>query len=242
MNHLLFGSCYPGLHPQTAQAVRMCSRKRPTPILVTDVLDTLVADPFFNGMSTYFGFPSFQDFIAAKTPDLWVQFELGNVSEDYVARNFFRDGRNIDLLAFKRFLKSSYQLLPGIHSMLLSLQHSGIDVHLCSNYPVWADLIEESLQLTSKYAVNWTFVSGREGVRKPDPAAYMRVAENAGVDIASCILLDDREANCDGALSAGFLDAVLFESAFQASTQLQKIYAGKGVLLELEPSAGTSAL
>jgi len=215
-----------------------CSLTTPavTPILVTDILDTLVVDPFFNGMEKHFGFLKFDEFLKAKTPDLWVQFEMGKVDEEEVAQNFFRDGRRVDMPAFKQYLKQSYKLLPGTASMLTSLRNAGIEIHACSNYPIWSDLIEDTLQLRQNFGLNWTFVSGREGLRKPDKRAYMRVAEKAKVDVSSCILLDDRKANCDGALDAGFLGAVHFQNSQQAMRELETLYAGCDIAVDFNTS------
>lgn len=198
---------------------------RGAPVLVADVLDTLVVDPFFAGMSSYFGFDAFDDFLEAKTPGLWVEFEKGHIGEDELARNFFKDQRYVDIPRFKRYLKSSYSLIPGISPILMALRDAQIEVHLCTNYPVWADLIEESLHLKDRFGVHWTFVSGREGVRKPDKMAFLRTAEIAGVDPSACVLLDDRQQNCKGALEAGFLQAIQFRDAEQATQDVRLAYA-----------------
>lgn len=200
------------------------SRATRAPIVVSDVLDTLVADPFFNGMHKHFNFESFDSFVRAKTPDIWVQFELGQIDEAHLARNFFRDGRQVDLNSFKSYLRGSYKLLPGVEHMLNMLRDRNVEVHLCTNYPIWADLIEDTLALSSRFGVQWTFISAKEQCRKPDRAAYERVAEKAGVLPAECVLLDDRENNCHGAIEAGYLNAIKFEDAHQAIRDLQSIY------------------
>lgn len=190
------------------------------PVLVTDLLDTLVTDPFSRGMAAHFGFSTFDSFFAAKTPDVWVRFERGEIDENTLASTFFRDGRPIDVQSFKDFLRNSYELLPGIEDMLLSLQSAGIQMHICSNYPKWATIIEDKLQLAERFGLHWTFLSANEGIRKPEPEAYLRTASRAGVHAEQCVLLDDRKANCDGALRAGFLHAIRFQNAQQALAEL----------------------
>lgn len=207
------------------------SSSRLTPILVADVLDTLVVDPFFNGMHTYFGFKSFDSFVAAKTPHLWVQFEKGQVGEPQVIQNFFKDKRPVDLNNFKRYLRSSYRLMPGTAHMLNTLRDARVEVHLCSNYPTWASMIEEELQLSSIFGVHWTFISGHEGVRKPEKLAFLRVAEKAKVAPDACVLLDDNLQNCHGAMDAGFLAAVHFQNATQAEEHLEEIFKRHGVTI-----------
>lgn len=224
-----------------------CSSATPrrTPVLVADVLDTLVVDPFFNGMSSYFGFSTFDDFIQAKTPDLWVRFEEGQIEETELAQEFFKDRRHVDIPQFKRYLKTSYSLIPGISTVLTALREAQVEVHLCTNYPVWADLIEEALHLTDRFGVQWTFVSGKEGVRKPDKTAFLRTAQNAKVDPSECVLLDDRAQNCKGAIEAGFLGAIQFKDANQAGEDIRQTFAKHRITVQRktstsEPSATES--
>lgn len=224
----------PGKHiSERALNLSTCPKRARPPIIVSDVLDTLVVDPFFNGMAAHFGFENFSDFVSAKTPDVWVNFELGHINEEQLAEQFFKDHRPVNLPEFKNFLKQSYHLVPGIDMLLNTLREANLEVHLCSNYPMWDDLIEESIQLNARYGARWTFVSGKEGVRKPDASAYQRVAAKAGVQLSSCILLDDRKTNCEGALDAGYLAAIHFRDAKQAASDLAEVLESQGVILDL---------
>lgn len=223
------------LHPSrsasTSPKIMACATT--APVLVCDVLGTLVRDPFYHDMASYFGFDNLAQFVAAKTPRVWVDFELGRVDETYLARHFFKDHRPVNLDHLKHYLKQSYQLLPGVPKMLTGLRDAQVQVHLCTNYPTWASLIEDSLHLTSRFGVKWTFVSGAEGVRKPDKEAYWTVAHRANVNPSECILLDDRQENCKGALDAGFLASVCFENAFQASEEIGQLYLDNNIPLQL---------
>lgn len=217
--------------PVRAQSVVMsCARDAPAkkpaqrPVLFCDVLDTLVADPFYRGMAQHFGFDSFGAFCGAKTPDIWVRFEKGLVDERALATQFFSDGRAVDVPALKRFLFDQYTLLPGVENMLTMLRDAKVEMHVCSNYPVWNTIIEDKLGLSERFGMQWSFVSGREGLRKPDIEAYQRAASIAGVDVSSCVLLDDREANLRGAMDANFYDAVHFKDAAQAMGALKDLY------------------
>jgi FMN hydrolase / 5-amino-6-(5-phospho-D-ribitylamino)uracil phosphatase len=199
---------------------------RPRPVLILDVMDTLVRDPFFNGMAEHLGFASFEDFVAAKKDGTWVAFESGRMGEAALAKEFFADpARELDVPAFKDFLRSSYELLPGVERLLASCRASSIECHAFSNYPIWYVLVEEKLRLERDHGVRWTFVSACEGVRKPDAAAYHRVARNACAAVDQCVLLDDRQENCDAAVAAGFHAAVKFEDAGQAMAELRRVYA-----------------
>lgn len=207
---------------------------RNRPIIVTDVLDTLVIDPFFNGMASFFNFDSMQQLMDAKTPGVWIDFELGLINETQLAEQFFKDRRHVDIKLLKQFLKNTYQLIPGVNIMLDRLRRAQIEVHVCSNYPIWADLIEESVGLSSRFGVQWTFVSARHGIRKPDLRAFSLVAQLAGVDMSSCILLDDREKNCQAAQDAGYLAAIHFENTEQVCRQLETILSQRRIDIQLD--------
>jgi putative hydrolase of the HAD superfamily len=47
------------------------------------------------------------------------------------------------------------------------------------------------------------FLSGELGLRKPDPAFYLLVADRLGVAPARCVVVDDVAANVRGAVAAG---------------------------------------
>lgn len=208
---------------RSSEEMQMAPPRR-LPVCCVDVMDTLVVDPFSRGMAHHFGFDTFADFLAAKKDGTWVQFELGRMTEEELSREFFRDPeRRVDINAFKRFLRDSYQLVPGMADLLEILRESQIEVHAFSNYPMWYLLVEEKLRLQQR-GVKWTYVSAVEGARKPDRDAYLRVARNANVHVRDCVLLDDRKVNCEAALEAGFRAAVLFESAAQAEAELRQIY------------------
>lgn len=194
-------------------------------VLVCDVLDTLVADPFSRGMHSHFGFADMPSFIAAKRPGTWEAFELGTLSEADLGLTFFRDAnRTIDVAGLKQFLRSSYVLFPGIADLLADFRDAGVPVHLCSNYGPWDSLIEAAVGLAEKHGARWTFVSAEHGARKPDREAYEMTAKVAGVRMEQCVLLDDRERNCTGAINAGYRGAVKFSDAARARTELAEFF------------------
>lgn len=210
------------------------SMAKPKPVIVADVMDTLVRDPFYVEMASYFEFDSFQEFLSAKTPDVWVNFELGRIDEHQLAQKFFKQRPAIDIHAFKQFLLRSYQLLPGVESMLKTFKDHDIAVHVCSNYPVWSNLIEQAVGLHRKFNVQWTFVSAHHGIRKPDLRAFSTTAALAQVDVSSCILLDDRKTNCEAAIVAGYRDAIYFQNVPQALQQLQPLLCQSGIDIDFD--------
>lgn len=218
--------------PRNAARSGVAQRRRP--VLIADVMGTLVRDPFFHGMASHFGFDTFASFLSAKAPGVWPEFELGRVDESTLAQSFFRDGRAMNVTALKKFMVETYTLLPGIAELLGALTCAEVEVHLCTNYPAWTDMIEDATGLEKKWGARWTFISAAQGLRKPDRAAYERTAMLAGVDVGRCIMLDDREDNCEAATECGFLAAVRFETAKQAAAELAEVLAKEGVMLEVD--------
>ncbi|GFQ01136.1 hypothetical protein PHJA_002257500 [Phtheirospermum japonicum] len=81
----------------------MSSRKRKLPILLFDIMDTIVRDPFYHDIPAFFGM-SMEELLECKHPAAWIEFEKGLISEMELARTFFKDGRPIDMEGkFKSF-------------------------------------------------------------------------------------------------------------------------------------------
>ena len=170
-------------------------------------MGTLVHDPFFEDMPSFFGM-SFDEMMAAKHPSAWVEFELGQRSEEDFLESFFADRRDFDRPGFVSTICSAYRWLPGLEELLVELRGAGCTMHAFSNYPVWYQRIEERLSL-SRF-LDWTFVSCITGLRKPDPAAYTHVLNELGVPAEQCVFVDDRVGNCEAARQGG-IGSVLFE-------------------------------
>ena len=169
-------------------------------IILWDLMDTLVSDPFFRHMPEFFGL-SLEELIAQKHPTAWVEFERGEITEAELAAKFFKDGRSFDLAAFKEHIATGYQWLDGMHELVRELYARDIAMHLLSNYPPWYRLCTDRLDIT-RY-VEPTFVSCNTGVRKPDAEAYRGPCRTLGVEPAACLFVDDREKNCAAAREVG---------------------------------------
>ncbi len=177
------------------------------PVLLWDVMGTLVHDPFFLEMPEFFGM-SFDAMLAEKHPRAWVEFEVGRRTEGEFLNDFFADHRDFDHRGFVEAVRAAYRWLPGMEELLEDLRGSGCSMHAFSNYPVWYELIEQRLGV-SRF-LEWTFVSCRTGLRKPNPDAYLRVIDELGASVEQLVFIDDRESNCQAARQGG-IDAVRFE-------------------------------
>lgn len=169
-------------------------------VILWDVMDTLVRDPFFTHMAGFFGL-TFEELLRRKHPTTWVRFEVGAVDEQTFYEQFFSDGTPIDGPAFKRHVRDAYAWLHGIEPLLQELKQAGVEMHALSNYPPWYRLIDERLQL-SQY-VDLTFFSCDTGVRKPAPEAYLGACRKLERRVEECVFIDDRHVNTDAARALG---------------------------------------
>lgn len=169
-------------------------------------MDTLVRDPFFTRMPSYFGL-TLDELVAQKHPTAWRDFELGRIDEEELYLRFFRDGRHIDGPGLKRHMTEGYAWLDGMEELMRGLHGRGVRMHALSNYPIWIDLCDVQLGLSRFLSLR--FVSCRTGTRKPSPEAYLGACAMLGVSPGECLFVDDRETNCEGARAVG-MPAVRF--------------------------------
>ena len=191
-------------------------------ILLFDVMDTLVHDPFRDALPRFFGL-TFEQLLALKHPTAWIEFEVGAIDEETFARKLFRDGRKFDVGGLRRAMAEAYALIPGVATLLGELTVAGAPMHAFSNYPAWWRLVEERTAL-SRW-LQWSFVSAETGLRKPDPAAYLAPATRLGVAPRDCLLIDDREKNVAAARALG-MDGERFVSV----ADLRPAPARRGIL------------
>lgn len=178
-------------------------------VLLLDVMDTLVHDPFHLEIPRFFGV-TLRELLPRLRQGAWVDFELDALSEAELFARFFADGQPIDGEGLRAAVRAGYRLLPGVEPLLQELRERGVPMHALSNYPRWYTLIEDELRLSTW--VQWSFVSCHTRLRKPDPAAYQHACRTLGVEPSACLFVDDRESNCAAAREQG-MDAVRFTDA-----------------------------
>ncbi len=170
------------------------------PVLLLDVMSTLVTEPFLEAMPRFFGM-TLDEFRAAREPGPWIEFEHGRISEAEYAAHYFKDGRSLDLTAFKAMLFDAYEWMDGAETFLSELRAAGYPMYALSNYSEWYRIIEDKLRL-SRF-LDWDFVSCKTGHRKPEAAAYRAAIERLGLPPENFIFVDDRQVNVDGARAVG---------------------------------------
>ena len=93
-------------------------------VLLLDVMDTLVYDPFFVDMPAFFGM-SLDELLAAKHPTAWMEFERGEIDETEMLERFFLDRRPFDHDALLEMMRDSYRWLEGSEDLGVVV---GVDV------------------------------------------------------------------------------------------------------------------
>jgi len=191
------------------------------PVLLLDVMDTIVRDPFYEDMPAYFNC-TLKELFKVKHPTAWLDFEKGLIQDDEFRRSFFEDGREFDERGYqglKQCMYEGYAWLDGMEDLLGGLLSAGYELNAFSNYPQWYNMIEEKLEL-SRY-IEWSAVSCHTGFRKPDPDAYSAAAARAGAHVDNCIFVDDNLSNIEAATAIG-MRAVHFQGAADLEARLRE--------------------
>lgn len=203
------------MNQELANALEIAHTERMA-VLLFDVMDTLVWDPF-RLLPGHFRL-SFPELMQQKHPTAWTRFERGELDHAGFCREFFVDGRVVDDKALRELLCANYRYLPGIPQLLADLKRRGHELHAFSNYPEWYTWIEAKLLLSE--FLSWSFVSCQTGYRKPDPRAYEHALQVlAPVEISELWFIDDRAQNVVAAERAG-MHGVRFEDASQLRAAL----------------------
>ncbi|MCD7447278.1 Flavin mononucleotide hydrolase 1, chloroplatic [Datura stramonium] len=192
----------------SSSASRMVVQRK-LPILLFDVMDTIVRDPFYQDVPAFFRM-SMKELLECKHPTAWIEFEKGLITEEELTRKFFKDGRSFDMEGLKNCMRKAYSYIEGVEGLLNSLKENGYEIHAFTNYPIWYQMIEDELKL-SNY-LSWTFCSCVLGKRKPDPDFYLEVVKHLNVKASNCIFVDDRIRNVEAAIELG-LKGLQFKNA-----------------------------
>ena len=185
------------------------------PILLWDVMSTLVTEPFFETMPRFFGM-TLQELLEQKDPHAWIDFEHGRIDEATFIARFFADRRPVDGDGLTAAMTAHYAYMPGVEALLERLADSGARMYALSNYPSWYRRIEAKLGL-SRF-LRWDFVSCETGHRKPAPEAYLHAARTLGVEPRECVFVDDQRANVEAARTLG-MQAILRTEDVDALTR-----------------------
>ena len=115
---------------------------------------------------------------------------------------------------------------PGMLAVVEAVRAAGIRTALLSNaeggsHP-YGDVMDAAV------------LSGEAGVRKPQRAAYLLVAQRLGVSAQECVLVDDLAVNVRGAVDAGMV-GVLHRSVATTAAELAVLFGLPTPLGEGDP-------
>ena len=184
-----------------------------SPLILFDVMDTLVVDPFFRGFEKdLFGIEGgISSLFAIKDQESFIAFEKGEISEAEHFETYFSDRRPCNGIKVVRYMQERYDWVAGMRELAKELKLHGVPMAAFSNYPApWAPHIEQAVGLSS--LVPWAFVSGEAGFRKPSPEAFSAALAAVGRRANEVIFVDDSQTNTDAATALG-IKSVHFESA-----------------------------
>ncbi len=109
-------------------------------------------------------------------------------------------------------------VIPGAAEILRDVKAAGNPVYALSNWSAetWP-IAERRFEFLSWF--DGVVVSGRIGLRKPDPAIFQHLLERFGLEAERTLFVDDSERNVEAARRLGF-EALRFESAPQLRREL----------------------
>ncbi|CAN1246596.1 Flavin mononucleotide hydrolase 1, chloroplatic [Linum grandiflorum] len=122
---------------------------RKLPVLLFDIMDTVVRDPFYEDIPSFFGM-SMKELIECKHPTSWMEFEKGMIDEVELYSKFFKDGRSFDMEGLKDCMKKGYRYLDGMKELLDTLKQKNYEMHALTNYPVWIRNVEAASEVGMK--------------------------------------------------------------------------------------------
>jgi FMN hydrolase / 5-amino-6-(5-phospho-D-ribitylamino)uracil phosphatase len=189
------------------------------PTIILDLMDTVVVDPFFHLVPSYFGM-TMGELFRVKDLDSWPAFELGEIDEAEYFRRFFTPESGLqveDPERLKSEIFSSYRFVEGMELLLERLNSNGTQLWIHSNYSPWVSEIQSRLRLDrffTGYAMSFELKA-----RKPDAKAFNAALARIGEEAVNCLFIDDRESNVTAAEIIG-MKGIRFESAQQLSSAL----------------------
>jgi HAD superfamily hydrolase (TIGR01509 family) len=189
-------------------------------VILWDLMDTLIRDPFYTHVPAFFGL-SFEQLLAQKHGSAWGEFELGRIDEAALFAGFFKDGRAFDGPALKRCMIDNAHWIDGIPELLAELRARGVPMHVLSNYSPWYRDYDARLRISDYAALS--FVSCHTGHRKPSAEAFLVACRQLEVTPAECLFIDDRAANVQAAVALGMSALHFGGDVAQLRIELAKI-------------------
>lgn len=187
--------------------------------IIFDCFGVLTTDGWLPFKRKYFAHDPKLD---QEVTDLGKQRDFGTLSyEDFIAR--IADMAGIPTAEVKEAIFSTVsndQLFDYIADQLKPTYKLGI----LSN--AGADMLSDMFSRNEVGLFDAVALSYETGHIKPDPAAYLLIAERLGVDATECVFVDDQERYCTAARDAG-MQAIWYQNFEQFRTDMEQTLGSK---------------
>jgi HAD superfamily hydrolase (TIGR01509 family) len=193
----------------------------PVRVVLFDVMDTLLVDPFREALRACTPLP-LEELFRLRDADLWPAFERGELDETGYWAGWEAAGLPHDPEAFHAARRAGTRWIEGMPELLDALDGL-VQRVTASNYPVW---IEELATEHLDGRFERIIASHHLGVRKPDPTFFERLLDEVGVAPGEAVFVDDREANVQAAEDLG-----IRSHRFEDAPTLARWLAGLGLEL-----------
>ncbi len=132
-------------------------------------------------------------------------------------------GREVEMGGFGERYFTHLEPNARMIEYMRELRRRGYKLAICTNnVREWSERWRAMLPVDEIFDV--VIDSAFVGSRKPEPRIYELTLEQLGVDAGAALLIDDIEANCDGARDVG-IAAVWFQSTEQAIAETEAALA-----------------
>lgn len=155
--------------------------------------------------------------------DTWQALNRGTLTEAQAKQRFADDTAlsPAQLEALFYYIKQTQICLYGSVELLHSAKQAGYGVYALT------DNVREIVAFLKQRYAFWSLfdgaiVSAEVGCLKPEPAIYQRLLDDYHLDPASCVFLDDRVANVEGAKALG-MAGIPFTDTQQCRAELAKM-------------------
>lgn len=119
-----------------------------------------------------------------------------------------------------RYLDFVIGEVPGMRNLLIKLKNEGYKLYGLTN---WCSVVYKVIEkFDILQLLDDRIISSEEHLIKPDTAIYHRLCDKFNLKPEDCIFTDDKEANIEGAKSAG-MSAILFKNAEQYEKELYRM-------------------
>jgi putative hydrolase of the HAD superfamily len=166
---------------------------------------------------------------AARGANPLFELETGRLTEaeflaDLGAQLSRQLGREIEMGGFGERYFAALEPNPRVIGYMHELRGRGYRLAICTNnVREWSERWQAMVPVKELFEV--VVDSAFVGSRKPEPEIYRLTLERLGVAPEAALLIDDVEANCDGARALG-IQAVWFQDTEQAIADIEAALAG----------------